>query len=214
MHTVAHSTKSAIPSISLSNSDRVKKIGQAVRQTAASASNLDKSTGVCLRAVTRKDLPTVVNMIHLLAREEGYEASDVLVSEGSLLANVFGSSPTAQIVIAEVAGEIAGFALYYTTFSSMLGRVGLHLDDLYILPKYRHSGIGTQFMHHLAQETTKRSGVRLEWWVLENNSIAKRFYKSLGASQVEQVSVFRLENKAVLCESHKQSFNNLAGVEQ
>lgn len=105
---------------------------------------------------------------------------------------LFGPRPVAEAVVAEVDGAAVGFAVFYPTYSTTLGRAGLHLEDLYVREKHRGSGVGRRLLGYVAAETVARGYARLEWWVLHTNVAALRFYARLGARTVDEVAVLRL----------------------
>ena len=112
-------------------------------------------------------------------------------------ASLFGPRPDAEVVIAEVGGVPAGFALFFHNYSTFLARRGLYLEDLFVLPAYRGRGVGRALLAHLARLAVARECGRLEWWVLDWNENAIRFYKSLGAVPMDQWTVYRVTDDAL-----------------
>jgi len=110
---------------------------------------------------------------------------------------LFGASPVAEAVVATIDGEPAGFALYYPTYSTVLGRAGIHLEDLYVRPEHRGSGLGRALLAHLADLAVRRGGARLEWWVLRTNEPALRFYRRLRARALDEIEVHRLDGEVL-----------------
>lgn len=106
---------------------------------------------------------------------------------------LFGRSPVAEAVVATIDGQPAGFALFYLTYSTVLGRAGMHLEDLYVRPGYRGSGLGRTLLGHLAALALRRGCARLEWWVLHTNESALRFYRRLHARNLDEIAVLRLD---------------------
>lgn len=106
---------------------------------------------------------------------------------------LFGDRPVAEAVVADIAGEPVGFALYYPTYSTVLGRPGIHLDDLYVRPERRGDGVGRALLAHVARVAVERGCGRLEWWVLRTNDPALRFYRRLHARTVDEIDVLRLD---------------------
>jgi len=152
--------------------------------------------GIVLRPARPDDVPLVLALIRELADYE--RLSDAVVADAALLADaLFGDAPAAEVVIAEVDGMPAGFALFFHTFSTFLGRRGLYLEDLFVRPAYRGRGIGTQLMRHLAALAVARDCGRFEWTVLDWNAPAIGFYRALGAQPQDGWTVQRVEGDAL-----------------
>jgi GNAT superfamily N-acetyltransferase len=101
------------------------------------------------------------------------------------------------VVIAEAEGEAAGFALFFHNYSTFLGRPGIYLEDLYVRPELRGRGVGRALLAHLARLAVERGCGRLEWWVLDWNEPAIRFYRALGAEPMDDWTVFRVSGDAL-----------------
>lgn len=138
------------------------------------------------------DLHAIYQFIIDLALEEGYDRSELQLSEADLKDAIFGFEPLAYAYVAENKGETVGFAICYRTFSTMLARPGMHLDDLYIAPNHRGAGLGQALLKLIEQDAKRKGFVRLEWWVLETNVPAQKFYKKLGADRVPEIHVYRM----------------------
>ncbi|WP_285780179.1 GNAT family N-acetyltransferase [Microtetraspora sp. NBRC 13810] len=110
---------------------------------------------------------------------------------------LFGPRPVAEAVVATIDGRPAGFALFYPSYSTILGRPGIHLDDLYVSPEHRGSGLGRALLAHLADLALRRGGGRLEWWVLRTNDPAIRFYNRLNARELDEIAIMRLAGEAL-----------------
>ena len=110
---------------------------------------------------------------------------------------LFGERPAAEAVIAELAGEPVGFALFFQTFSTWLCKPGLWLEDLYVSPRRRRAGVGAAFLAHVAALAMERGYGRVEWSALHWNEPALRFYRGLGAKPLEEWQVFRLDGDAL-----------------
>ena len=124
-------------------------------------------------------------------------AERVIGTETMLADALFGDRPSAEAVIAEVADEPAGFALFFTTFSTWLCQPGIYLEDLYVRPEHRRGGVGRQLLAHLARLTVERGCGRLEWAALTWNTPALDFYAALGAERLEEWAAHRLEGPAL-----------------
>ena len=149
-----------------------------------------------VRAATRDDVPVIAELIRGLARFEKLEA-EVVMTEELLAAGLFGKRPFAEVLLAEDDGRPVGFALFFHNFSTFLGRPGIYLEDLFVLPEERGSGIGRLLLTHLARLAVERGSGRLEWAVLDWNRDAIRFYERLGARPNSDWTVYRLTGEAL-----------------
>ncbi|CAN7164633.1 GNAT family N-acetyltransferase [Pseudoxanthomonas sp. LjRoot168] len=154
------------------------------------------SPEINLRPATRADIPQILDFIHGLAEYEKL-AHEAVATPALLEAHLFGERPAAEVVIAEVDGMPAGFALFFHSFSTFLGRPGLYLEDLFVLPPYRGMGLGRRLMVHLAQLAVARGCGRFEWSVLDWNEPAIRLYRSLGAVGLDEWTVQRVTGDAL-----------------
>jgi GNAT superfamily N-acetyltransferase len=140
---------------------------------------------------TEADVPLILSLIKGLAEYE--RMTDVLVAdEASLRASLFGADPSGEVVIARAGTEAVGFALWYHNYSTFLGRRGLYLEDLFVVPAWRGRGVGRALLAHLAGIAVARNCGRMEWSVLNWNEPAIRFYRSLGARPMDDWTVYRL----------------------
>lgn len=149
-----------------------------------------------IRSATIKDCALICQFVHQLAVYEKLEDEAVATDE-DIASSLFGDKPQAEVVIAERGGEPLGFALFFHNYSTFLGRRGLYLEDLFVIPEARGSGAGKALLKHLAQLALERGCGRFEWWVLDWNTPAIDFYKSLGAEPMEDWTVFRLSGEAL-----------------
>jgi GNAT superfamily N-acetyltransferase len=149
-----------------------------------------------IRPATPTDLPLIAQFIRDLA---GYEklAHEVRFDETKLGEKLFGPRPYAEVVIGELDGEPQGFALFFHNFSTFEGRPGLYLEDLFVRPAARGSGLGKALLAHLAQLCVTRDCARLEWSVLDWNTPAIGFYQSLGAKLMDEWTVMRVDGSAL-----------------
>jgi GNAT superfamily N-acetyltransferase len=144
-----------------------------------------------LRLATIDDVELILDFIKQLADYE--KISDQVVADEALLREtLFGERKVAEVVIATYDDEPAGFALFFHNFSTFLGRPGIYLEDLFVIEKLRGRGIGRVLLSYLAQLAVERGCGRLEWWVLDWNEPAIRFYERLGAQAMDEWTVFRL----------------------
>jgi GNAT superfamily N-acetyltransferase len=149
-----------------------------------------------IRTATDGDVPVLLSLIRELAEYERL-LHQVVATEEGLRESLFGPRPCAEAVLA-CRGEVPlGFALFFHTYSTFLGRPGLYLEDLYVRPEARRLGIGRRLLTHLAGVAKERGCGRLEWSVLDWNEPAIRFYRSLGAVPMDEWTVFRVTGESL-----------------
>jgi GNAT superfamily N-acetyltransferase len=144
-----------------------------------------------IRPATAGDVPAMVALVRELAAYERAEEAVQLTPE-LLEAALFGASPAVFAHVAETGGEVAGFALWFVSFSTWLGRHGVYLEDLYVRPEHRGQGLGKALLAALARVCVERGYGRLEWSVLDWNTPAVEFYRANGATAQDEWTVFRL----------------------
>lgn len=146
-----------------------------------------------IRPALETDLPLVLNFIRELAEYE-HLADQVVATEDRLKATLFPESgrPAAEAVLAFAGERPAGFAVFFTTFSTFLAKPGLWLEDLYVKPEHRKSGIGKALWQYGADEARRRGCGRYEWNVLDWNEPAIRFYERQGATIMKEWKLCRL----------------------
>jgi GNAT superfamily N-acetyltransferase len=153
-------------------------------------------TACDIRPAVRKDIPLMLDLIGALADYE--RLRDEVVLDGALLErHLFGERPVAEAVIAEVDGGGVGYALFFPTFSTFLGRPGIWLEDLFVLPACRRRGVGRALLLHVAQLAVARDCGRLEWSALDWNEPALAFYRELGARVMPEWHLHRLDGAAL-----------------
>lgn len=149
-----------------------------------------------IRKAVPSDIAIILDLIRDLAAYER-EPDAVQATVESLCGTLFGPTPTAEAIVAEVAGEVVGMALYFTNFSTWSGRDGLYLEDLYVRPEARGTGLGRALLQRLARIAVARGCARVEWSVLDWNTPALDFYRSLGAKPMNEWTVHRLDGAAL-----------------
>jgi GNAT superfamily N-acetyltransferase len=127
---------------------------------------------------TERDVPPILGFIRELAEYERL-SHEVSATEETLANSLFGERPAAEVLLGYVGGDPAGFALFYHTFSTFVGRLGIYLEDLYVRPEFWGREVGRALLVYLARLAKERDRGRLEWWVLDWNEPAIRFYKIL-----------------------------------
>ncbi len=153
-------------------------------------------TAHSLRAATPADLPAIVGLIRELADFEKLTHL-VVVTPESLQPHLFGPRPAAECVVGEVAGKVVAFALFFSNFSTFLGKPGLYLEDLYVQPAHRGGGLGKSLLQHLAALAVERGCGRFEWSVLDWNENAIRFYERMGATVMPEWRICRVTGAAL-----------------
>jgi GNAT superfamily N-acetyltransferase len=150
---------------------------------------------VDVRPATPDDVPAVVRLIRGLAEYERLPADP---DEGRLRDHLFGARPYAEALVAEEAGRVIGYALFFPNYSTFWTRPGIYLEDLYVEPEQRGRGVGSMLLGRVAALAVERGCVRLEWAVLNWNEPAIRFYESLGAAPLEEWHTRRLSGEALV----------------
>jgi GNAT superfamily N-acetyltransferase len=151
---------------------------------------------VTIRPATEADLGTIEELIRALAEYERM-ADEVVMDAELLRKGLFGDRPYAEVLIAEVDDEAVGFALFFHNFSTFLGRPGIYLEDLFVKPEHRGSGLGKALLKRLAEIAVERGCGRMEWAVLDWNEPSIGFYKKLGARPNDDWTVYRLTGEAL-----------------
>lgn len=149
-----------------------------------------------IRFATADDLPLIAQFIRDLAAYEKL-AHEVRFDEAGLGQRLFGPRPYAEVLIGEIDGAAQGFALFFHNFSTFEGKPGIYLEDLFVRPEARGSGLGKALLKRLAALAIERDCARLEWWVLDWNTPSIGFYKALGAKPMDEWTVFRVDGDAL-----------------
>lgn len=149
-----------------------------------------------IRFATSADLPLIASLIRALADYEKL-AHEVRFDEAVLGAKLFGPRPYAEVLIGEIDGVAQGFALFFHNFSTFEGKPGIYLEDLFVRPEARGSGLGKALLSRLAALALERDCARLEWWVLDWNAPSIGFYQSLGAKLMDEWTVMRVDGEAL-----------------
>ena len=141
---------------------------------------------------TKDDIPLVREFILELAEYERAQPGEAPVTEQDLAETLFGDRPAAEVLIAYLDDEAAGFALFFHNYSTWLGKRGIYLEDLFVRPPARKHGIGFALLRELARIAVERDCGRLDWSVLNWNELAISFYKRIGAKPLDDWTTFRL----------------------
>ncbi len=149
-----------------------------------------------IRPATPADIPLILALIRELAEYEKL-AHEAKARAEDIQAHLFGPRPYAEAVIAQTDEQPAGFALFFHNYSTFHGKPGLYLEDLFVRPELRGRGIGKRLIAHLAALAVERDCARFEWSVLDWNTPAIDFYRSLGARPMDAWTVQRLDGEAL-----------------
>jgi GNAT superfamily N-acetyltransferase len=152
--------------------------------------------GVSVRAATPGDAEAIIGLVVALAEFERLDPPDE-AARGRLLADAFGQQPRFEIFLAELEGQVAGYAFVFETYSTFLALPSLYLEDLFVLPQFRGRRVGYALMLHCAEQALRRGCGRFEWAVLEWNKHAIDFYERLGARHLDDWRVYRLDRSAL-----------------
>lgn len=149
-----------------------------------------------IRTATRDDIGLIAQFIRALADYEKL-LHEVRFNEAVLADKLFGARPYAEVLIGEIDAKPEGFALFFHNFSTFEGKPGIYLEDLFVTPEARGSGLGTALLAELARLAVERDCARLDWSVLDWNEPSIGFYKTLGAKALDEWTGFRLEGDAL-----------------
>lgn len=149
-----------------------------------------------IRQAQREDSALLLRLITGLAIYER-EPDAVVATEDDLRRTLFGADATAHAVICEDGDQAVGFAVYFFNYSTWLGRNGLYLEDLFVLPEHRGKGAGLALLRHLARLAVEKGCGRFEWSVLDWNAPAIDFYRAAGARPMDEWTVYRMDGQAL-----------------
>jgi GNAT superfamily N-acetyltransferase len=154
------------------------------------------TAGIQIIPATERDVPLVLSFIRKLAEYE--KLSDQMVATEELLREtLFGERRYAEVVIAYLTDEPVGFALFFHNFSTFVGRPGIYLEDLFVEPAHRGKGVGKALLIYVGKLAVERRCGRFEWAVLDWNTPAIDFYRSLGAVPLDEWTIFRVTGDAL-----------------
>ena len=148
-----------------------------------------------IRFATEKDVSLIFDFIKGIAAYE--KMSDQVVANEELLREWIFEKKKAEVIFAIEEGKEVGFALFFHNFSTFVGRAGLYLEDLYVLPEYRGRGHGKALITELARIAVERGCGRMEWVCLDWNQPSIDFYLSLGAKQMDEWTIYRLAGESL-----------------
>ncbi|EKD72121.1 MAG: hypothetical protein ACD_46C00001G0001 [uncultured bacterium] len=149
-----------------------------------------------IKSATINDVPLILSFIKELAEYEKL-SHEVVATEEALQKTLFGERAYAEVLIGYLNHQPVSVALFFHNYSTFLGQPGIYLEDLFVKPEARGQGIGHKMLAYLAKLAKERNCGRLEWWVLDWNETAIHFYKKLGATPMDEWTVFRVAGQAL-----------------
>ena len=149
-----------------------------------------------IRPARKEEVGIVLQLIRDLAHYEK-APDEVEATEKELLTTIFAEEPRVFCDLVEVDGDIAGMAIWFLNYSTWQGKHGIYLEDLFIKPEFRGRGFGKALLQHLARICEEKGYGRFQWWVLDWNSPAIEFYRSLGAVAMDEWTVYRVSGEAL-----------------
>jgi GNAT superfamily N-acetyltransferase len=150
-----------------------------------------------IRPATIEDAQAVCHLIRQLAKHARME-HELTFDERQVRDHLFGPRPWAEALVAEEAGQVVGFALFFHNYSTFAGKPGLYLEDLFVEPEYRGRGHGKALFEAVVRLAAERGCGRMEWSVLDWNEPAIRFYRSLGAKALDEATIYRLAGESLI----------------
>ena len=144
-----------------------------------------------IRFAKPEDLEAIHHLIYELAVYEK-APDEAKATVDAIRTSLFSEKPVAYCHVAEVDGKVVGIAIWFLNYSTWLGKPGIYLEDLFVLPEFRKQGLGKEFMKVLAKLCVENGYERFQWWVLDWNAPSIDFYKSIGAVAMDEWTVFRL----------------------
>ena len=146
---------------------------------------------------TKSDIPLIRALILELAEYEMAKPGEAPVTERDLATTLFNDDPAAEVLIAYLGEEPAGFALFFHNYSTWLGKRGIYLEDLFVRPPSRKHGVGLALLREISRIAVERGCGRVDWSVLKWNELAISFYKGIGARSMDEWTTFRLTGGAL-----------------
>ncbi len=151
---------------------------------------------ITISPAAESDIPTILGLIRELADYEKLSHL-VVATPDSLRRDLFGQRPHAEVLIARLDAKAMGYALFFHSYSTFLGKPGIYLEDVYVTPAARGQGIGKALLRAVARVALDRKCGRLEWSVLNWNTPAIEFYQSLGARALDEWTLYRMDESAI-----------------
>lgn len=152
--------------------------------------------GLKIRPAVHEDAATIAALIRELAAFEHLD-HECAITPAAVSEHLLGMSRSAEVLIAEIDGVVAGFAVYYRTFSTFAARPGVFLEDLYVRPPFRHRGAGRALLQYVGSIAARNDAGRFEWTTLKWNENARRLYTSIGAEEKSEWLLLRMNAEAL-----------------
>jgi GNAT superfamily N-acetyltransferase len=149
-----------------------------------------------IRSAAEPDVPVILDFIRQLAEYERL-SHQVTATEDRIRQTLFGPRPAAEVLLADMDSECAGFAVFFGNYSTYLAQPGLYLEDLYVKPHWRGQGVGLALLRRVAEIAVERGCGRVEWSALDWNESSIRFYKNLGAEELSDLTRYRLTGQTL-----------------
>jgi len=149
-----------------------------------------------IRPAVSGDIPEILEMIHELALFEKL-THQVVATEADYQENLFGENPAAGALVAQEGERLVGYAIYFSTFSTFVGRAGIWLEDLYVRPAWRGSGLGKGLLKAVGEIAKERNAGRFEWSVLDWNRHAIDLYERVGGEILHEWRIVRLDHQGI-----------------
>jgi GNAT superfamily N-acetyltransferase len=157
---------------------------------------MSHSTAITIHPAVEADVGTILQFIRDLAEYEKL-SNQMHATEDLLRAHLFGRNPAAEVILAKIGGKTVGFALFFGTFSTFVGKPGIWLEDLFVSPNYRKQGVGRALFQHVAALAVRRDCGRMEWSALDWNEPALKFYRKLESVAMSDWTTYRLIGEAL-----------------
>jgi len=157
---------------------------------------MSASPELTIRPATPADVPLILSLVREIAEYEKL-LHEVVATEADVQRTLFGGRPEAEVILAQLAGEPVGFAVFFPVYSTFLAQSGIYLEDLFVRPHVRGKGVGKALLARVASIAVERGYGRVEWSVLNWNEPAIRFYESLGAKPRSGWTIYRLTGDAM-----------------
>ncbi len=149
-----------------------------------------------IREACLGDVPGILEMVAELAEFE-HLADQLVATEEDYRESLFGERPAAEAMVATVSGQLVGYAIFFSTFSTFVGRAGIWLEDLYVRPDFRKAGIGKKLLKAVGEIAEERNAGRYEWCVLDWNQNAIDLYTQVGGEILDEWRIVRLDRAAI-----------------
>ena len=154
------------------------------------------NSDLVIKQAVVEDIPLILSFIKKIAEYEKL-SHEVIATEEILKESLFGGKPSAEVVFGYLENKPVAYAIYFYNFSTFIGKKGLYLEDLFVMPELRGKGVGKKMLLYLVQKASEENCGRMEWAVLDWNESAINFYKSLGAKAMAEWTTFRMDEAAI-----------------